>query len=115
MTSSPTIKPNWLQALDMLEPQPVQQMEYRLYHDDQGQPLFYSMQDLPGRYITVDANTYAQGRYDIRVINGQIKLPTRSRPGKIKPADSGVACHPTNAMIIKSDSTCYWKLQNYED
>lgn len=115
MTSSDTTKPNWLLGLEMVQVPAPPTLEFRLYHDEQGQPLFYSMEDLPGRYICIDADTFAQGRYDLRVVDGQIRRAQQSRPGKIKPSLEGVACHATNAMIVDPTSSSYWKLQNYED
>lgn len=115
MTSSDTTKPNWLLGLEMLQVPPPPVREFRLYHDEQGQPLFYSMEDLPGRYICIDAITFAEGRYDLRVVDGQIRRPKRARSSKIKPSEDGVPCHHTNAMIIDSRSHTFWKLQNHED
>lgn len=115
MTSSDTTKPNWLLALDMLGPAEPREIEFRLYYDDQGSPTVYSMEDLPGRYICVDAMTFAEGRYDLRIVDGQIHRAKKMRPGKIKPGKSGVSCHATNAMIIDPHSHIFWELQNYED
>ena len=94
-----------------------QKIFYRLYHDDQGQPLFYSMEDLPGRYIEIDAKTHAEGRYDIRVIDGRIKrnLNSSNLPRKLVPDDQGTPCHPDDVMIVDPTGDRYWTVKIYED
>lgn len=89
--------------------------QYRLYYDDEGKPLFYSSEDLPGRYIIVDQDTYNQGRYDLLVINGKIRSLSADTFRKLVPAETGTACHPTNVMIVDPSSNYYWKLKGYEN
>lgn len=86
-------------------PEPVTPV-YRLYHDDQGRVLFYSMEDLPGSWIEVDAQTYALTPYDIRVISGKIvQLPKKVAVNKLRPAEHGVCCHPRDmCIVVKPDN-----------
>ena len=44
----------WAILHAMPEPQPV---SWRLYYDESGEPVTYSMEELPGTYIEVDAET----------------------------------------------------------
>ena len=44
----------WQALRDMPEPRPV---DYRIYYNEQGELLFYSMEDVPGTYLTIDAGT----------------------------------------------------------
>jgi hypothetical protein len=73
---------------------------YRLYHDDQGYPLFYSMEDLPGNYIDIDQETYALSSSKVRVVNGKLKKNTIAPTGKLIPDTMGIACHPKDICIV---------------
>lgn len=83
---------------------------YRLYHDDQGHPIVYSMEDLPGTYIEVDQDTYNQNNYHVRVIAGQLKKLERSSPiSKLKPGSEGIACHPQDVCVIVDSIQAHMK------
>jgi hypothetical protein len=95
--------------------------EFRLYYDDQGKVLFYTCEKLEGNYITIDRQTFAEMRMDLRVIDGQI---SRAMPNavvnKLMPADDedATVCHQSDISIIVD--TDYngdiqkWKLNTYE-
>ncbi len=87
----------WHILHSMPEPRPV---FFRLYYDEStGNPLFYSMDDVPGTYITIDAETYARSSMRVRVKDGNIvylKLPRRP---KLVPG-SGTPCHPQSVAIV---------------
>lgn len=76
-------------------------LTYRLYHDDQSRPLFYSMEDLPGQWIEVDAVAYAQGSHDVRIKDGRlIPMPKQARIQKLRPGSPGVCCHPRDICLV---------------
>ncbi len=80
------------------------ELEYRLYYDDQGFPLFYSTEKISGNYLVIDQQTYVDGAKHIRVINGQIKIVKTVYGKKLVPAQQGQTCHVTNvAMIVGAD------------
>ena len=61
----------WLTRPD---PKPI---FYRLYYQDDGTLLYYSMEDLPGKYIDIDLATYQQYRSNVRVVDGKLLvIPT---------------------------------------
>ena len=74
---------------------------YRLYHDDQGNPLFFSQEDLPGKYIELDQSTYNTPHTHIKVIDGKlVTLDTSSAVTKLTPTEYGVPCHPQDVSIV---------------
>lgn len=90
------------------------ELEFRLYYDAEGNPITYASEELPGDYLVVDKETYAQGRYDIRIIDGEI-VPLRDFVyyNKMIPSVSGTACHLDNALLIEAASTAFWSKKTY--
>jgi hypothetical protein len=88
-----------LRHFEWPEPEPV---IYRLYHDDQGRPLFYSMEKLPGTYIEVDQATYVRASYQVRVRDGRMMvLQPLIQVSKLDPHDDlGVPCHTQDVCVI---------------
>jgi hypothetical protein len=74
---------------------------YRLYHQDDGTPLYYSMEDLPGKYIEIDLATYQQYRSNVRVVDGKlIVIPTTGIIKKLQPSKHGTPCDPRDVCIV---------------
>lgn len=96
------------------EPTPV---FYRLYHTDTGNPVVYSTEDLPGKYIEVTAAQYQEHSYRVRVVNGElIQLPPNLiTTKKLVPAETGTTCHLSDVTIItNAEPNQKWKLKNYD-
>ena len=99
----------------VLEHMPVPvPVTYRLYHDDQGCPLFYSMEDLPGTYIEIDQETFAKNSTCVRVRNGKLVEVTWKTTQKIVPGNSGIMCHEQDVAIVVKQNGTYWSKQTYE-
>ena len=101
----------WAALAPLPKPKPL---VYRLYYDNTGLPLFYSMEDLPGEYIEIDRATFGNSPVNIKVVNGQItylKIATVLR--RLQPSKSGTPCHITNISIVVDPSEPHikWKLQ----
>jgi hypothetical protein len=79
---------------------PPAEPEYRLYHDDDGFPLFFSMEPLPGNYIVVNQETYLNSPKQIRVVDGKLIVYTINFTKKIVPSGSGQACDIRNVCVI---------------
>ena len=65
----------WQALRDMPEPKPV---NYRIYYNEQGELLFYSMEDLPGTYIEIDQETYNRNPSTVRIHNGKMYELTKN-------------------------------------
>lgn len=87
---------------------------YRLYHDDHGVPLFYSMEDVPGTYIEITQEVYNRGSSNIRVRNGQLVELTWQTSQKIVPSAQGTQCHPNDVAIVVKQNGIYWSKRTYE-
>ena len=107
---------NLLQALAEFkwpDPEPV---FYRLYYRDDGTPICYSMEDMPGNYIELDAGTFARRPFNVRVIDGKLKefqprvVVTKLRPNAV----NGTPCSPVDVAIVVDQTRPHtkWNLEN---
>jgi hypothetical protein len=88
----------------------VKPVHYRLYYDDAGLPLFYSHEELPGKYVDVTPEQFALQDRLIRVVDGKILRQRTSRMTKLVPAQSGTLCHTQDvAVVVANQPGQYWK------
>lgn len=97
----------------------IEPPEFRLYYDDTGRALFYTCDKPAGKYIVIDALTYAAARPDVRVVDGKIStVRSHAVVCKLMPADEGKACVSEDISIIAPESyagaVTNWKLMSYE-
>lgn len=92
------------------EPEPI---FYRLYHDDSGRPIVYSMEALPGAYIEVGQETYTRASHNVRVRDGKlVVLQPKIHVSKlVRDQNSGTPCHPQDVCVVVDSMHTYhnWK------
>ena len=80
-------------------------ISFRLYYNNDGTPKCYSMEEMPDKYVEVDAETFAQRPWNVRVIDGKItfiQLPVQVQ--KLQPnTESGTPCDPQDVCVVVSD------------
>ncbi len=87
--------------------------EFRLYYDSNGNVLHYTCEQSTGNFIVIDALTYAEGRYDIRVVNKKIeKVQYVLTISKLAPNKIGVPCTSEDISIVAPNyiNSTNWKL-----
>ena len=94
----------------MPEPQPV---FYRLYYNDAGEPVCYSMEHLPGNYIDIDAETFGLAPDNVRVVDSKLKYITIRTSDKLVPGILGTQCHPQNVAVVVTQNGTPWSKQTY--
>ena len=90
---------------------------YRLYYDEHGAPIFYSMEDLPGQYVEVTQQEYAIANSNVKVRDGQIIPNPRPISPVLAPSiDSGTPCALNDVCIVVSADQPHrlWKLKYHE-
>ena len=90
---------------------------YRLYYNDDGTPICYTMEDLPGKYIDVDQETYTFASYNVRVVDKQlIKIIPKKIVQKLAPNTQGTACDPRDVCVIIGEDQPHikWSINKHE-
>ena len=97
-----------------IDPPPV---EFRLYYDEEGKVVTYTCEKLEGQYIVIDSATFAEGRPDVRVIDGRVVSAINNVIiSKLKPnTEQGTSCTNEDICIIaEGKNTTKWKLNLHE-
>ncbi len=102
------------QSFQWSDPEPV---FYRLYHDADGRPVIYSMENLDMPYVEVDQAAYLSADYRVKVIDGKIiKLRPSVQTKKLIPGETGTACDPRDVLVVVSQQCPHvnWMTRTYE-
>ena len=94
--------------------QPKSRQEFRLYYNEAGNVIHYSMEDLPGTFLVIDRLTFDQQRFDVRIKDGKIVKLNHPASWKLAPADSGTPCHPEDMSIVVSkdaENKQHWEVK----
>lgn len=90
---------------------------YRLYYNDAGEPVAYSMEDQPGKYIDITPEQFAASDPHVRVRNNQLVKSNAASVRKLIPDDNGTPCAVDNVAIVvdAAQPNQKWKLKNYDN
>lgn len=98
----------------------VDPVEFRLYYNDNGEVISYTCEKPEGNYIVIDRQTYAEMRFDLRIIDGKIsRVNPNAIVHKLMPdLIEGMATEKEDMSIIVDESITKnfkkWKLVSYE-
>jgi hypothetical protein len=81
----------------------------RLYYDDNGWPLYYSGEDLPGNYIDLTPEEFTGTPANIRIVDKKIVLLKIAEVSKLRPSKDGTPCHPDNVSIVVGEDEFHQK------
>ena len=93
--------------------------EFRLYYDETGRVICYTCEKLQGNYIIIDKDTFAEGRPDIRVVDGKIsKIKPKAVISKLVNGNTGMRCAADDISVAVDEkyngNTIQWELMTYE-
>jgi len=93
--------------------QPTTDREYRVYYREDGSVITYTTQDLPGKYIVIEQEIYAQFRQDVVVKDGRLYNPNRTTQfRKLVPSTEGTETLADDITIIGQGQQ--WKVKYYD-
>lgn len=103
----------WAEVNELTNKTQPQQPVFRLYYNEQGQPIVYTMEELKGNYIEVDRETYLAASMNVRVSDNKltwIEIPVAFN--KLVPSQHGTPCDPDNvAVVVDQDRPhTFWSL-----
>lgn len=109
---------NFLKVMAEFEwPDPIV-VTYRLYYNDDGSPKCYTMDDLPGKYVEVDREIFVTSPYNVKVVDGQVKIvPPNITVSKLQPNSiTGTPCHVGDVTIVVDTNQHHtkWNMNFYE-
>lgn len=100
-----------------LAPVETPEVFFRLYYNEDGTPICYSMEDLPHNYIELTAEQYHQSPPNVRVVNGQMVVVKPANIVKqLVPGTEGIACHPDDICIVVAETEPHikWSIKTNE-
>jgi hypothetical protein len=93
---------NFLQVMSKFAWPDPKPLIYRLYYNDNGMPECYTMEDLPGKYIEVDKETYVLALWNVQVVEGRLHIIQPAvQVKKLRPKTAtGTSCHTLDVCVV---------------
>jgi hypothetical protein len=96
----------------------IKPVMYRLYHDDSGRPIVYSMEELPHKFVELTAEEFGRHNYQVRVVQGKLIPCEHKTFEKLVPTQGvGTTCHPNDVTIVvaSNQENQTWALSNDQE
>lgn len=90
----------------------MQQVEFRLYYNDNGSVLFYTCEKPEGKHIVIDSSVYAACRMDLKIVDGNIVKNSQAVFSQLVQMIDGIACAKEDISILVSDD--YPNINNWD-
>jgi hypothetical protein len=58
------------------------------------------MEDVPGTYLTINAETFSRSATNVVVQDGQLFEIVNTTTAKLEPSNTGTPCHPNDVSIV---------------
>lgn len=104
-----------LDALAATQVKP-KELEFRLYYDEHGKVVTYTSENLPGNFITITKQQYAEARSDVIVKDG--KIVTTHKAVHVdkytKNLVEGVKTSKYDINILSDVDYVYWKFEQHD-
>lgn len=92
-------------------------IERRLYYDEAGNVITYTCEDLPGDYIIVTPEQFAEARPDVKVRDGQLIYTHKlSHISKMAQSTTGVATSDWDVNILvdrQAPEKKFWSMKTH--
>lgn len=106
---------NFLKVMATFEWPTITTPSYRLYYNEDGSPKCYSMEEMPDKYIEVNAQIFCLQPQNVKVVDGKLTfIEPLINVQKLSPNEqSGVSCHIKDVCVIVSENQPHikWKKQ----
>lgn len=109
-----TLEEFWSIMTAPIEKKPI---FYRLYYNDDGTPICYSMEDLPHNYIELTPEEYNLSPPNVRVVDGKmVVIKPATYVKKLIPSVEGIMCDPRDICVVVTESHPHikWSIKNNE-
>ena len=102
---------NFWKAFNEWKPEPPHPVFYRLYYDEQGRPITWTMEDLPGNYIDIDLALYQEQPRHVIVRDGKIvRVDPEYMLPRLRPSvKEGTPCHPADVTVVVNQNQPHTK------
>lgn len=101
---------DWKNVADVKKP-----VTFKLYYNELGRPICYSMDELEGSYIEIDRIFWQEADMNVLVKDGKVvKLPKKNQIHKLVPGLNGVSCLPNHIdIVVKTPNSTKWEYRPY--